>query len=73
MQPLSMAGLALVLAGIAILAFGHFSYTTQEKVVDIGPVTATVDERHAVDIPDIAGLAAIAAGAAMLVMRRRTA
>ena len=59
MKPLAVAGLLLIVVGIAGLALGRFSYTTEKKVIDLGPITASVDEKHNIDIPDVAGIAAL--------------
>ena len=39
-------GVILIVLGVFGLAWGGFRYTTQEKVVDIGPIHATRDETH---------------------------
>jgi len=68
-----MAGLVLIVLGVAGLVFGRFSYTTDRKVIDVGPITATVSEQHSVNVPDIAGIAAIVAGIALVFLSRRSA
>jgi len=73
MKPLAMAGLVLIGLGIAGLLLGRFSYTTQEKVIDMGPITASVDEKHNIDVPDIAGIGAILAGALLVYLGRKGA
>jgi xanthosine utilization system XapX-like protein len=73
MRPLAILGVALILVGIVGLIVGRFSYTTQEKVLDLGPLQATAQKEHSVAIPDIAGIAAILAGGFLVyVGRRRT-
>ena len=71
MKPLALVGVLLIVLGLAGLALGHFSSTTQKKVVDVGPVTASVAEEHSIAIPDIAGVAAIIAGAVLVAMGQR--
>lgn len=73
MKPLSMIGALLVVAGVIALAIGRFSYTTEEKVLEVGPLVATADEEHTIHIPDVAGIAAIIAGIALVVIGRRRA
>jgi len=51
------------------LAWGGFTYTTQEKVVDIGPIHATREEKHTVPLPPIAGAVAVIGGIALLVIK----
>jgi hypothetical protein len=73
MRPLAILGVALILLGIGGLIVGRFSYTTEEKVLDLGPLQATAQKEHSVAIPDIAGIAAILAGGFLVyVGRRRT-
>lgn len=71
MKGLMLVGVILIVAGLAGLVFGHINYTTQEKVVDLGPITATADKEHSVKIPDVAGVAAIAVGAFLVFVGRR--
>lgn len=59
-------GVVLVVLGLAGLAWGGFTYTTREKVVDVGPIHATRDKTHDVPLPPIAGAAALVGGIALL-------
>jgi hypothetical protein len=71
MRPLAILGLVLILLGIAGLIAGRFNYTTEKKVVDVGPIQATEKENHTVDIPDIAGVVAVLAGGFLVYVGRR--
>lgn len=73
MKPLSIVGLLLIVVGIVGLVLGRFSYTTTEKVLEVGPLVATAEEEHAIHIPDVAAFAAIAAGVALVFVSRRRA
>lgn len=70
-KPLAISGLVLIVLGIVGLALGRFSYTTQEKVLDIGPLQATAEKEHSIAVPDIAGIAAIVAGGFLVYVGRR--
>ena len=59
-------GITLIVLGLFGLAWGGITYTTREKVVDIGPIHATRDETHNVAIPPIAGAAALIGGVVLL-------
>lgn len=73
MRGIAWVGIVLIVAGIVVLAIRTFSYTTKEKVLDVGPIHATADEEHNVFIPPIAGIAAIIVGGGLvLIGRRRT-
>jgi len=73
MRGLVWVGVLLVVLGIAGLAVRGFTYTTQEKVVDLGPIHATADKEHNVYIYPAAGIAAIVIGGALIVFGRRKA
>ena len=73
MKPLAIVGIVLIVIGIAGLVLGRFSYTTEEKVLDVGPIEATAEKEHSVAIPDIAGIAAILAGGFLVFVGRRRA
>jgi hypothetical protein len=62
-----MLGIILVVFGLAGLAWGGFTYTTREKVVDIGPIHASRDKTHTIPLPPIAGAVALIGGVALLV------
>jgi hypothetical protein len=63
-------GIVLIVAGLVGLAWGGFTYTTTEKVVDIGPIHATRDKTHNVPLPPVVGGLALAAGVVLLVASR---
>jgi hypothetical protein len=44
MKPILIAGIGLILLGIVALSYNRITYTTKEKIVDIGPIEATADK-----------------------------
>jgi hypothetical protein len=73
MRPLAIVGVVLIILGVVGLALGRFTFTTEEKVLDVGPLEATTEEEHDIPIPDIAGIAAIIAGGFLVYIGRRRA
>jgi hypothetical protein len=73
MSLLRIVGLLLVIAGLAALAYGGFSFTKDSHDVSLGPVELKVAEKERVEVPKWAGIAAVAAGALLLAFggRRR--
>jgi drug/metabolite transporter (DMT)-like permease len=60
-------GIILIALGLFGIAWGGFTYTTRQKVVDIGPIQASRDVTHHVPLPPIAGAVALVAGVVLLV------
>jgi hypothetical protein len=73
MKPASLkffAGLALVLLGLAALAWPVFSYTKDSHDAKLGPLEFTVKEKDSVHIPAWAALAAMAVGVVLVWPRK---
>ena len=64
-------GVILIVVALAGLVWGGIAYTTQEKVVDIGPIHASHEKTHSVPIRPIAGAVAFVGGIALLVAGRK--
>lgn len=64
----SIVGIVIVIAGAALLAYGGFTTTKKENVVDIGPlkVQAEVQERH--QVPPVLSWALLGGGLVVLVL-----
>ena len=68
MKAINIGAMALIVAGGLGLAYGSFSFTKETQEVRIGPLALTVQERETVNIPQWAGIAAIVAGALLLIV-----
>lgn len=68
MNTAKLAALVLIVGGVLALVYGSFSYTKETSAVKLGPIELTVKEKETVNIPLWAGVAAIAAGAALLAL-----
>lgn len=71
MRAAVIAGIALIAAGAIALAYREISYTKQEKVLDVGPISATAETRETVAIPPVLAGLAIAAGVVLILVGRR--
>jgi hypothetical protein len=58
--------------GVLALVYQGFSYTTQKKVLDVGPIQATKQEHHTVPLPPILGALALIGGVIILVSDRKS-
>jgi multidrug transporter EmrE-like cation transporter len=68
LNPVKIIGVVLIVAGVAALAFGGFSFTKETHRAEFGPLKLSVQEKQDVNIPSWAGLAAIVAGVVLLVV-----
>ena len=64
-------GVVLIVVGIVGLVWGGFSYTTREKVVDIGPFQASTEKQHTVPVPPVLGAIALVGGVVLLASGKR--
>ncbi len=53
----------LIILGAAVLGYDRYSYTTQDQILQIGPLTATAEKTHTVLIPPSIGWLLIISGA----------
>lgn len=71
MNMLKTVGIILIVLGIVALVFQGITYTTREKVIDIGPIHATADEKKTIPLPPILGGIALVGGIVLLVAGRK--
>jgi multidrug transporter EmrE-like cation transporter len=71
MSGLRIFGIVLIVLGVLGLVYGQFSYTRKTHDADLGVVKLQIKEKETVDVPTWAGVAAIAAGAVLLVVGRK--
>jgi hypothetical protein len=64
-------GVLLVVFGLAALAYQGFSYTTSEKVVDLGPLEVEKEETKTIPLPPIVGGLALAGGVVLLIASKK--
>lgn len=68
MTPAKIAAIALIVAGVAGLAWGGFSFTKETHKAELGPLKLSVQEKERVNIPQWAGIGAIVAGVVLLLV-----
>ena len=64
-------GVLLIVAGVAGLVYGSFSYTRETHEAKLGPLQFSIKEKETVAIPIWISVAAIAAGTILLVTNRK--
>jgi hypothetical protein len=73
MKPATIIGIILVVIGVAGFAMGGFSFTKKEKVLDVGPIEATADDKKTVGIPPLLAGIALVSGVVLVVAGARRA
>ena len=68
MKPTLIVGILLIVLGVVALAYQGVSYTTREKVIDIGPIEASRETKKTIPLPPILGGLALAGGIALVVV-----
>jgi uncharacterized membrane protein YidH (DUF202 family) len=71
MKTASVVGIVLIVVGVIALAYGGISYTTRERVIDVGPIEASRESRETIPLPPILGALALAGGVVLLVVGAR--
>jgi hypothetical protein len=71
MKMTSVAGIILIILGVISLAYQGITYTTHEKVLDVGPIQATKEEHNTIPLPPILGGLALVGGVILMVVGGR--
>lgn len=69
--PAMLIGIALIALGLIALAYQGITYTTREKVVDLGPLKITAQKEKTIPLPPILGGLALAGGIVLVVVAAR--
>ena len=72
MRQNAIIAIILIVLGAFILTYHGYTYTTREKVLDIGPIKAEQDKKHDVFIPPLLGGLAVVGGIALLIYGNRS-
>jgi hypothetical protein len=62
-------GVILIVLGLVALAYQGISYTTREKVVDLGPIEASKETKRTIPLPPVVGIVSIAGGIFLLLKK----
>ena len=71
MRPLAMLGTVLIVLGAIALAYQGITYTTNEKVVDLGPLKVEAKKEKTIPLPPVLGGVAIVVGVVLLIASSR--
>jgi hypothetical protein len=69
MRPVTVVGIILIVLGVVALAYQGITYTTSEKVVDLGPLQVEAKRERTIPLPPLLGGLALAGGIRCLPFR----
>jgi len=71
MKTYTVIGVILIVIGIFAFAYQGISYTSREKVVDLGPIQMTAEKTRTLPLPPIVGGISLVGGIVLLVVGKR--
>jgi hypothetical protein len=67
-NPIALVGIALLVIGIVAFAYQGITYTSREKILDLGPIQATAQTRKTIPLSPLLGGLALAGGILLVVV-----
>jgi hypothetical protein len=71
MRTNTLIAIILIAIGIVALLYQGITYTTREKVVDLGPIQVTAEETKRIPLTPVAGAVALVGGIVLLIAERK--
>ena len=68
MKPIMLMGIVLIILGVIALTYHGITYTTREKVLQIGPLEATKKTEKSIPLPPLLGGVVLAGGIVLVIM-----
>jgi hypothetical protein len=68
MNTSALTGIILIVIGVVALGYEGVTYTTREKVLDIGPIEMTTEKKETIPLPPLVGAVAMVSGIALLIV-----
>jgi uncharacterized membrane protein len=72
-NPITLVGIALIVLGIVAFAYQGITYTSREKIIDIGPIQATADTQKTIPLSPLLGGLALVGGVVLVVVGAKKA
>jgi uncharacterized membrane protein len=71
MRAITIVGIVLIVIGAVILGYQGITYTTREKVLEVGPVEVRKESQKTIPLPPIVGGVVLAGGIILVIMGTR--
>jgi hypothetical protein len=70
-KPAIVVGVLLILLGIVALSYNRITYTTKEKIAEIGPFQATAEKEKSIPLSPLLGGLSLVAGVGLIAVGYR--
>ena len=67
MKPYTLIGIILIVVAVAAFGYQGISYTSREKVIDLGPLQMTAEKTNTIPLSPIVGAVALIGGLVLLI------
>lgn len=71
MKAATLIGVILIVLGVVALAYQGITYTTNEKVVDLGPLKVEAKRERTIPLPPVLGGIALVGGIVLVIAGSR--
>jgi uncharacterized membrane protein len=71
MKPITIIGVLLIALGVVAFAYQGITYTTNEKVVDLGPLKVEAKREKTIPLPPVLGGIALVGGIVLVIAGAR--
>ena len=71
MKTYTLIGIVLIVIGILVFAYQGITYTTREKIVDIGPIQMSAEKTRTIPLSPIVGGISLVGGIVLLVVGKK--
>ena len=67
-NPIMLVGVALIVLGIVAFGYQGITYTSREKIIDIGPLHATSETQKTIPLSPLLGGLALVGGIVLVIV-----
>ncbi|MBU2537337.1 MAG: DUF3185 domain-containing protein [Proteobacteria bacterium] len=71
MKTNTVLAIMLIVIGILALTYQGITYTTKEKVIDLGPLQMTAERQKTLPLPPVVGVVALVGGIVLLLRGKK--
>jgi hypothetical protein len=71
MKSIMFIGIVMIVLGIGSLIYKGVTYTLRDKIIDIGPIEASVNTQKTIPLSPVLGGLTLAGGIALVMIGRR--